>query len=335
MKNTNKSFKTTLLLYIVILLLPFAFYFVNSSFKEIQSDTKVIQQIGWIDGAISRLALNLSEENNQKTIKKIDKTLKEIGVWVKKNQNSQFYIGTNSLLKDFFTIQSRWESFQTNSNNVGIATVKNNIYSHWKLIGNFSITLEKMVYLKQNQIINMFYLTLIVVMILMLLSIYFIRSYIDVQIGKESIYDMESKLYNQKYLFAELTSTCARASRYEYPLSLVSIAIENLDTNKYKTKDRKHILEIIGGVITATIRTSDVACRYDNNHIVIMLPFTELESSFILEERIKTLFETQDFMVNKRPSFKFSTIQFNGEESSTECLQRAEEKLESRRAVSV
>ena len=72
MQKEWSSFRITLLLYLVVLILPLSFYFVYSSFKTIQSDTKMVQQTQWTAGAIENLALNPSDPNTPQMIKKIE-----------------------------------------------------------------------------------------------------------------------------------------------------------------------------------------------------------------------------------------------------------------------
>ena len=72
------SFRITLLLYILVLILPLSFYFVYSSFKTIQNDTKIVHQTGWVGGAIEYLALNPTSQNPQQMITHIDSALQDI-----------------------------------------------------------------------------------------------------------------------------------------------------------------------------------------------------------------------------------------------------------------
>ena len=84
---------------------------------------------------------------------------------------------------------------------------------------------------------------------------------------------------------------------------------------------------MLGGLITSLTRTSDTASRYDENHFLILLPDTEEENASILEGRIREALEKHDFMVDSKLKFKFSTTQFDYEETPESCVTRAEKLL--------
>lgn len=318
MQKEWASFKITLLLYFIVLILPFGFYFIYTSFQTMQSDTKAVHQVGWIGGAISKLALKPSEQDNQQTIKRIDRSLQEISLWVTQNSDSELYIGADTLAKDFSQVQSSWDRYKQKFSKHDNDAMKKQLIADGHLIDDFSIVVQKMVYLKQNKIINMFYFTLIVIMILMLVSIYLIRTYIQHQIKKHAIYDHDTKLFNKQYFLSELKTSCARSVRYKSPLSILSISIDDFGKGSegYDEKTKEHILGMLGGLITSLTRTSDVACRYDEDHFSILLPDTEEENALILERRVREVFEKHDFMTKPELKFRFSTVPFNYEETA-------------------
>ena len=59
------SFRLTLLLYSIVLIIPLTFYFLHTSFNTAQDDTKVIRQIGWLEGATRALSINPSNQDNK------------------------------------------------------------------------------------------------------------------------------------------------------------------------------------------------------------------------------------------------------------------------------
>ncbi len=329
MQKEWASFKITLLLYFIVLILPFGFYFIYTSFQTMQSDTKAAYQVGWIGGAASNLALNPSDQDNQRTIKRIDRSLQEISLWVTQNSDSDLYIGADTLSKDFSQVQSSWDRYKQKFSEHDNDAMKKQIMADGHLIDSFSIVVQKMVYLKQNKIINMFYFTLIVIMILMLISIYLVRAYIHIQMKKHAIHDYATKLFNKKYFLSQLKTSCARSVRYKYPLSMLSISIDDFGkgSKTYDEKTKEHILGMLGGLITSLTRTSDVACRYDEDHFSILLPDTEEENALILERRIREVFEKHDFMTKAELKFRFSTVPFNYEETPEAFVTRTESLL--------
>jgi len=311
MQKQWSSFRITLLLYIIVLMLPFSFYFVHTSFETIKNDTRIIRQSSWIPGAIEFV----SRTHDQNMIEQVDKTFSGISKWITQNNDSELYIGTGSLSEDLSNTLSCWNTIKKQSS----------AETCYDLAETMAVNIEKMVYLKQKKIINIFYISLLLAMAIALLMIYLVRVYIHRQMKKHDIYDHDTKLYNKKYFMAELASTCARSVRYNYPLTLLSVTITNLNDEMYDKKNRAQILEMVGGLIGSQIRAGDVACRYGSDHIMIMLPFTEIENAKILESRIRKALLGHDFMVDPKPEFTSSSVVFEEGETPEACVQKARE----------
>ncbi len=329
MQKEWSSFRITLILYLVVLALPFSFYFVYSSFKTMQHDTQIVRQSSWVTGAIEHLAVDPANQNNPQMIERVDKTLHKISLWVTQNNASDLYIGAQTLSKDFSQVESCWTSYKKNLLQHNTAQIKQQNLQCYALADNMAIIVEKMVYLKQNKIINIFYLSLAIATIFSLLMIYLIRTYIHIQMKKHAIHDHDTKLFNKKYFLSQLETSCARSVRYKYPLSILSISIDDFgkESEIYDKKTRTHILKMLGGLIISLTRTSDIASRYDENHFLILLPDTEEENALILERRIRETLEEHDFMVESKLKFNFSTTHFNHEETPAGCIARAEALL--------
>ncbi len=324
------AFRLTLLLYSIVLIIPLTFYFLHTSFNTAQDDTKVIRQVGWLEGVSESLAIAPSPQFNQQMVKNVDDTIQKISIWVTQNNDSEFYIGGKTLSKDLSDVTSCWTLYKQKLSEHSSATVINGHSTKcMDTVKNLTIIIENMVYLKQDKLINMFYWNLAVAMFLSLLMIYMVRSYIQNQMKKHAIHDHETKLFNKKYFLSQLETSCARSVRNKSPLSVLSISIDDFGkgSNIYDEKTKEHILGMLGGLITSLTRTSDTACRYDEDHFSILLPDTKEESALILERRVREVFEKHDFMAKPELKFKFSTTQFNNEETSEAFITRTETLL--------
>lgn len=329
MNKVHETVKITLLLYAVLLLLPFGFYFVYTSFDTIQKDTKIVHQTIRTGSMVEYIALSPGSDENHRLILNVDKSFQNIATWVEQHTSSDYYIGTQTLMKDFSDANNCWEEYKeiiTDHNN---ELIKQRGIKCGKVIDNLSTIIEKMVYLKQNKIINIFYLNLIFAMTFVLFLIYMIRIYIQIQMKKHSIHDHDTKLFNKKYFSAELKISCARAIRNDAPLSILSILIDDFgkENKAYDKKTRGHILNTLGGLITSLTRTSDVACRYDEDHFSILLPDTPEENALMLEGRIREAFEKHDFGVTPELNFKFVTAHYHYKESFETFMKRTEELI--------
>jgi diguanylate cyclase (GGDEF)-like protein len=326
MQKELSVFKSTVLLYIMVILLPFGFYFIHSSFLIIKQDTKVLAKVNQINTDRYRMLNPLYTKQPDLLIRTIDNNLHDISSWAKDSDNQAYYIGGNSLTDDFRSVQAYCNTCKKEMLQHNYDKLKNLIYNDHRL-DDFVTVIEKMVYIKQEKILNIFYIVLAAIIILMLLSIYLIRLYIEYQMNKHSIYDLETHLYNHNYLMEHLKTTCARAARYKYPLSLLSISITGIDKKNMDEKEYATFMETMGDMLLSLTRTSDVACRYDTNHIAIILPFTEDKNAEILKGRIEETFRRHNFDISQVPEFKFSIVQYETKESPKEYIERAEKVL--------
>ena len=324
------SFRITLLLYAIVFIIPFTFYFMYTSFNTMDRDTKIIREIGWLDGTIQSFVLNTSDHNHQQIVKEIDETLQHISTWVMQNNDSRFYLGAQTLSQDLLAVTTCWDTYKEklsmHDTNTAITQPHVNCLDSVK---NLTIIIENMVYLKQNDFKNMFYWNLAILMVITLLIIYLVRVYIHQQMKKHAIHDHDTKLFNKKYFCAELKSSCARAVRNNAPLSLLSISIDDFgkESKHYSQKMQAYLLKIFGGLITSVVRESDVACRYDDNHFSILLPDTSEENASILEKRVRETLEGHDFGVIPELNFRFATAHLNYKETPEAFTERIEKLL--------
>jgi len=323
MKKEYSAFKTTILLYIIVLILPFGFYYVNTSFQTIQKDTQVVHDTSWLSGAIYRLAIDPGQDNNNQNIQNIDATLENISQWVSENAQASLYIGANSLQKDFSTVQKCWEDCKHVYQTHQLKQFKILLLANTNLLDTFSINIEKMVYLREDKIINVFYITFMLIMILMLLSIYFIRLYIQIQMEKHAIYDKDTHLFNQKYFLARLHTALERAKREVSPLSLFFLSVDNFTNEAYNEEKQKHLIQHIGHILGIVTRESDTVCRYDNNHFAVLMSHTTKEDALNLEKRMQKALQEYDFKLVPEPEFSLKTTELEHSETEEAFIERS------------
>ncbi len=329
MQKLQSSFKITLLLYLLVLILPFSFYFTYTSFQTMQNDTKIVRSVSQTSGIIEYLAILHSDQDSKQIIKNVNTNLQHISDWVKQNDDSELYIGATKLSNDFSVMQSCWDAYIEKLSEEDEKSIKQHSLHCYDVTENLAIIIEKMVYLKQNKIINVFYMSLALAMIFALLMIYLVRAYIHQQMKKHAIHDHETKLFNKQYFCAELKTSCARAIRNNAPLSLLSISIDDFgkESKHYSQKMQAYLLKSFGGLITSLTRESDVACRYDENHFSILLPDTSEENALILEKRVRETLEKHDFGAIPELNFKFATAHLNYKETPEAFMGRIETLL--------
>ncbi len=108
-----------------------------------------------------------------------------------------------------------------------------------------------------------------------------------------SITDSLTKLYNSRHFFRQLRQEIERAKRYEEPLSLILLDIDNFkgynDTYGHLEGDR--VLAVLADVIRETLRSADSAYRYGGEEFTVILPETEGENALLVAERLRKCFE--------------------------------------------
>ncbi len=104
-----------------------------------------------------------------------------------------------------------------------------------------------------------------------------------------AIRDSLTGLYNHRYFHQVLAKEIKRAIRYNRPLSLVILDIDNFKqyNDNYGHMLGDHLLKEIGRAIQNNLRSSDILARYGGDELAIILPETDGESAYALLERIR------------------------------------------------
>lgn len=118
-----------------------------------------------------------------------------------------------------------------------------------------------------------------------------------------SITDELTKLFNRRYLIETLNQEINKLKRYDYNLSCIMF---DIDHYKRINDEMGHnqgdlALENLAQLIRKNIRTTDIACRYGGDEMVVLFPFTDFESSFIATERIRKKVESANFGTEELP----------------------------------
>lgn len=112
-----------------------------------------------------------------------------------------------------------------------------------------------------------------------------------------SITDPLTGLHNRRYMEARLAEELNRSKRYEFPMSLMMIDIDDFklynDRNGHQAGDRA--LEITAQCLRSTLRKVDVASRYGGEEFTILLPQTTLKEAGAIADRLRRQVMTTKF----------------------------------------
>jgi diguanylate cyclase (GGDEF)-like protein len=117
------------------------------------------------------------------------------------------------------------------------------------------------------------------------------------ELKKLVIKDNLTTLYNRAYFFYRLNSEIRRGKRYNRPLSLLILDMDNfkLFNDRYGHLVGDQLLRVLSSTIRSNIRYSagkpsyelDIPCRYGGDEFAIILPETTSSQATVVAERLR------------------------------------------------
>jgi diguanylate cyclase (GGDEF)-like protein len=113
------------------------------------------------------------------------------------------------------------------------------------------------------------------------------------ELQQQAITDVLTGLYNRRFLYEVLPRELARGRRSNTPVAVVMMDIDHFkrvnDTCGHEAGDR--VLKAIARVTEATVRASDVCCRYGGEEFCVVLPESPPEGARERAEAIRAAVE--------------------------------------------
>lgn len=104
-----------------------------------------------------------------------------------------------------------------------------------------------------------------------------------------SITDALTGLNNSRYFYEQLGSALDNSTRYQHTFSLCFLDLDDFkhlnDTYGHMAGDR--VLETLGTLIKACLRSTDSAFRYGGEEFAIILPSTDAQGALMFADRIR------------------------------------------------
>jgi diguanylate cyclase (GGDEF)-like protein len=112
-----------------------------------------------------------------------------------------------------------------------------------------------------------------------------------------SITDNLTQLYNSRHFYHTLQSEIDRSIRYNHPMSLLLIDIDNFKqyNDTYGHLEGDKALSSMGRVVRECLRKTDSGFRYGGEEFTVILPETESKDALYVAERIRKGFEAEIF----------------------------------------
>jgi diguanylate cyclase (GGDEF)-like protein len=109
-----------------------------------------------------------------------------------------------------------------------------------------------------------------------------------------------TQVYNRRYFYEEAEKLLMIAHRYQRPAALLMLDLDRFkyvnDTYGHRTGDEvlKHFTQICHG----TVRETDIVGRTGGEEFAILLPETDLDSAYLLAERIRSNVESSNLKLS-------------------------------------
>lgn len=109
------------------------------------------------------------------------------------------------------------------------------------------------------------------------------------QLGRVASVDSLTGLHNRKWLDEMFARQMARCTRDDMAASLLIVDIDDFRAfvERYGPVKAERALQQLAAVLASCIRPSDLLARYDNEAFAMLLPFTGLQQSKTIAERVR------------------------------------------------
>jgi len=154
------------------------------------------------------------------------------------------------------------------------------------------------------------------------------------KLGKLSITDGLSGLYNYRYLIHSLDSELRRAIRYHHTLALLLIDIDYLknlnDTYGHRCGD--YVIKTVGKILKSNVRATDFVARYGGDELAVMLIETNVKSTLEVAEKLKKeigshIFQWQTKQLSVSVSVGLATAPAPGIQEVSDLVEAADRAL--------
>jgi diguanylate cyclase (GGDEF)-like protein len=134
------------------------------------------------------------------------------------------------------------------------------------------------------------------------------------ELEKRSITDSLTGLMNRGYIEERLIEEMNRASRHQFPMSLLMLDVDEFKSynDSYGHPAGDVALRLVANVLKDTLRAADVAARYGGEEFAVLLPQTAIEEATAIAERIRHRIERTEFP-RRRVTVSIGAASFSSE----------------------
>jgi len=159
------------------------------------------------------------------------------------------------------------------------------------------------------------------------------RAQMLIKLKQLAITDGLTKLYNSRYFYSQLEMEIDRMNRYNHPLSLLILDIDNFKiyNDTYGHLDGDKVLVRLGDTIRNCLRTMDTAYRYGGEEFTVLLPETNVDEAVTVARRIQSRLAAEKFVsaggVTNTITLSVGATEYIPKEELTTFIARADKAL--------
>jgi len=119
----------------------------------------------------------------------------------------------------------------------------------------------------------------------------------DQKLERLETFDPLTGLYNRHTILGRLREQVNLANRYKEDFSLILLDIDHFRkvNDHYGHHAGDDVLEKVAALIRGNIRETDMPGRYGGDAFIVILPKTDLSSSWVAAERLRSIVEQTEF----------------------------------------
>ena len=282
-KKTLSTFRLTLLLYAGILLLPIVFLFSLNTLNQLESDTKVIRELGRTGGDILAYSLATDPATREKLKRQILTNFKDMEPWFSQKRTNDYYVGATTPYGDFKALKQCWETANGSAE-------PTKALACWSRAKSLTFAVERMIAIKTDHIRNLIILDIALAVGLLLLVVFVIRYIIHHQICKDIVHAPAEGLHGRDYCRESMENLCSQAGKFDNKLSTLHIIFPSLGEQSQLSVEKQAMLtEALDEIIRTSTRVNDIPCRIGKDEYLIIQPFTGEEESAMASQRMQRL----------------------------------------------
>lgn len=117
------------------------------------------------------------------------------------------------------------------------------------------------------------------------------------RVEKLAVTDDLTQVFNYRFLKSALRRELKRAARFQQPLSIIMIDVDNLKAynDRHGHLRGSYLLREMAGVLAQHVRSWDLVAKYGGDEFTIILPQTEEEGALTAAARLRTAVEEHAF----------------------------------------